>query len=63
MDTERICIYRLGYMKWYTLQMCLSNTQSFHKFENEEENRVIENKDGDTISEDTEIAKKKDRIL
>ena len=42
MDTERMFIYRTGYTKWYTLQTCLSNTQSFHKFENEEENRVIE---------------------
>ena len=32
--------------------------QISHKFEHEEETRVLENKNGDTISEDTEIEKR-----
>ena len=39
----------------YTLQTCLSNTQRSHK---KKQIRVIKNKDGDTISDDTEIAKR-----
>ena len=38
LDIEIMFIYRPGYTKWYTLKTCLSNTQSPHKFEHEEEN-------------------------
>ena len=51
-------IYRPEYTKWYTLQTCLSNTQSSYNSSTKKPTRVIKNKDGDTISEDTEIAKR-----
>ena len=50
-------IYRPGYTKWYTLlnvPIKHSNLSQITK----KQTRVIENKDGDTISEDTEIEKR-----
>ena len=47
--------YTPGYTKRYTLQTCLSKSQTSHKLSTNKNTRVIENKDGDIISEDNEM--------